>query len=221
MISESHSRERGKMVAEQLAARGIHDARVLAAMGKVPRENFVAGGDMAFAYEDRPLSIGFGQTISQPFMVARATELAAPSPGDRALEVGAGCGYQTAVLSELCAQVYGIEVVPELAARAAHTLADLGRHNVTIACFDGSGGWAEHAPYDVIVVSAAAPRVPAMLVAQLAGGGRLVVPVGQGDGQVLTRVRMVGGVCVVDRDTHCRYVNLVGRYGVGSEPARA
>lgn len=209
------------MVDEQIAARGITDRRVLAAMTEVPRHRFVDGHLQPLAYEDRPLPIGFNQTISQPFMVARATELAAPAPGDRALEIGAGCGYQAAVLSRLCQQVFAIEIVPDLASRARLVLRTLGYDNVTIEAFDGSGGWPAHAPYDTIVVSAGAPRIPAMLLDQLADGGRLVVPVGTGENQILTRVRRTGNDYLVTEDTRCRYVDLVGRYGVGSQVPQA
>src|SRR3954463_6563421 len=204
------------MVIEQLARRGIRDARVLGAMGAVPRHGFVDPALADEAYEDRPLPIGFGQTISQPYMVARATELAAPRPGDRALEVGAGCGYQAAVLAELCGSVYAVEIVPALATQASETLAALGYTNVTLECFDGSGGWPEHAPYDVIIVSAGAPRVPPLLVDQLADGGRLVIPVGPQDEQVLAVVRRTGDRYETTYDTRCRYVDLLGRFGVGS-----
>src|SRR5262249_35643912 len=159
------------MVLEQLARRGIRDARVLEAMSVVPRHRFVDPALTTQAYEDRPLAIGHGQTISQPYMVARATELAAPRPNDRALEVGAGSGYQAAVLAELVAEVYAIEIVTALAERARQVLIETGYHNVTVEAFDGSGGWPEHAPYDVIIVSAGAPRIPAMLVSELADGG--------------------------------------------------
>jgi protein-L-isoaspartate(D-aspartate) O-methyltransferase len=154
-------------------------------------------------------------------MVARATELAAPAAGDRALEIGAGCGYQAAVLAQLCKQVFAVEVVPELAARAAQVLRTLGYDNVTVDSFDGSGGWPKHAPYDVILVSAGAPRIPALLLDQLAEGGRLVVPVGDFDTQVLTRVRRRGSEYDVVEDTRCRYVDLIGRYGVGGDVPRA
>src|SRR6478752_4122229 len=148
------------MVLEQLVRRGISDPRVLEAMGAVPRHLFVDRGLEMNAYDDRPLAIGYGQTISQPYMVARATELAAPQPGDRALEVGAGSGYQAAVLGALAAEVFAVEIVPELAARARQVLAETGHDNVTVESFDGSGGWPEHAPFDVIIVSAGAPRIP-------------------------------------------------------------
>jgi protein-L-isoaspartate(D-aspartate) O-methyltransferase len=209
------------MVDEQLIARGINDRRVLAAMNEVPRHRFVESSLQGAAYEDRPLPIGFQQTISQPFMVARATELAAPEPGDRALEIGAGCGYQAAVLSRLCQEVFAVEIVAELAARARLVLRTLGYDNLVLEAFDGSGGWPEHAPYDVILVSAGAPRIPALLLDQLADGGRLVLPVGVGDTQVLTRVRRRGSEYDVVQDTRCRYVDLVGRYGVGANVPQA
>ena len=208
------------MVLDQLARRGIRDARVLEAMTVVPRHRFVDPALVPQAYEDRPLAIGFGQTISQPYMVARATELAAPRPTDRALEVGAGSGYQTAVLAELAAEVYAIEIVPALAARARDVLAETGYRNVIVESFDGSGGWPEHAPYDVIIVSAGAPRIPAMLVSELADGGRLVIPVGGPDEQELAVVRRQGDHYVTSYDTRCRYVDLLGRFGVGGgQPA--
>jgi protein-L-isoaspartate(D-aspartate) O-methyltransferase len=212
---------RQTMVAEQIAGRGIEDPRVLEVMTGVPRHLFVDRTLELQAYEDRPLPIGWGQTISQPFMVARATELARPQPGDRALEVGAGCGYQAAVLSRLCAEVFAIEVIDPLAQRASETMRALRYGNVTVAAFDGSGGWPEHGPYDVIVVSAGAPRVPPLLVDQLADGGRLVVPVGEGDQQVLTCVERHGAEYEIVRDTRCRYVDLVGRYGVGANVPQA
>ncbi len=169
---------RRAMVIEQLVHRGIRDARVLGAMGLVPRHRFVEPSLPEMAYDDRPLSIGHGQTISQPYMVARATELAEARAGDRALEVGAGSGYQAAVLARLCAQVFAVEIVPALAEQARRALAEVGAANVTLESFDGSGGWPAHAPYDVIIVSAGAPRVPPLLAGELADGGRLVIPLG-------------------------------------------
>lgn len=211
---------RRDMVVEQLARRGIRDPRVLEAMRIVPRHLFVDPSMASRAYDDRPLAIGFGQTISQPYMVARATELAAPRPTDRALEVGAGSGYQAAVLGELAAEVFAIEIVPALAERARQVLAETGYGNVTVESFDGSGGWPEHAPYDVIIVSAGAPRIPAMLVSELADGGRLVIPVGGPEEQELAVVRREGDHYVTAYDTRCRYVDLLGRYGVGGgQPA--
>jgi|SRR5579862_715181 len=212
---------RRQMVVEQLVKRGVRDERVLAALGVVPRHLFVDAALAGDAYSDRPLPIGFGQTISQPYMVARATELAAPRPTDRVLEVGAGSGYQAAVLARLAAEVHGIEIVPALAARAQATLEALGIGNVAIEAFDGGGGWPEHAPYDVILVSAGAPRVPPLLVDQLADGGRLVVPVGTREEQTLAVVRRVGDRYETREDTRCRYVDLLGRFGVGAEPPAA
>jgi protein-L-isoaspartate(D-aspartate) O-methyltransferase len=204
-----------EMVKQQLEARGVKDRRVLAAMAVVPRHRFVESALEETAYEDRPLPIGQGQTISQPFMVARATELASPRSEDKALEVGAGCGYQLAVLARLCDRVYGVELLPDLAARSAETLRALGIANAVVESFDGSGGWAEHAPFDVIIVSAGAPRIPPMLVDQLAEGGRMVIPVGEGDQQQLAVVRRVGDSYSLTTDTKCRYVDLLGRYGFG------
>ena len=206
---------RRAMVDEQLVRRGIKDGRVLDAMATVPRHRFVDPALAEHAYEDRPLAIGYGQTISQPYMVARATELAAPQPTDRALEVGAGSGYQAAVLGRLAAEVYAIEIVPALAQRARRTLAELDVHNITIDSFDGGGGWPEHAPYDVIIVSAGAPRIPPLLVAELADGGRMVIPVGGTEKQELAIVRREGDHYVTSHDTRCRYVDLLGRFGVG------
>jgi len=214
-LEDGALRLRRGMVLDQLVRRGIRDPRVLEAMTAVPRHRFV---DLALeeqAYEDRPLAIGYGQTISQPYMVARATELAAPRATDRALEVGAGSGYQAAVLGELSAEVFAIEIVPALAARARQVLAETGYTNVIVDSFDGSGGWPQHAPYDVIIVSAGAPRIPAMLVSELADGGRLVIPVGSPDEQELAVVRREGDHYLTSYDTRCRYVDLQGRFGVG------
>jgi protein-L-isoaspartate(D-aspartate) O-methyltransferase len=169
---------RRRMVDEQIAARGVRDPRVLAAMLAVPRHELVPEAVRAHAYEDRPLPIGEGQTISQPYIVAVMTELLALDGSERVLEVGTGSGYQAAVLSGLASEVYTIEIVPELARRAAADLARLGYANVHVREGDGYGGWPEQAPFDAIVVTAAPDHVPEPLVAQLALGGRMVVPVG-------------------------------------------
>jgi protein-L-isoaspartate(D-aspartate) O-methyltransferase len=171
---------RHRMVDQQLRSRDIADPNVLKAMGCVPRERFVAPRVRNQAYEDYPLPIGLGQTISQPYIVALMTQLARPTAKSRALEVGAGSGYQTAVLAELCKEVYGIEILRPLADDARARLAAMGYRNVTIRCGDGYRGWPEHAPFDVILVTAAPEHVPQPLLEQLAPGGRLVIPVGRG-----------------------------------------
>lgn len=152
--------------------------RVLAAMGEVPRHAFVPPEHLADAYRNRPLPIGFGQTISQPFIVALMTELAAVTPGDRVLDVGTGSGYQAAILAKLVSHVFTIELCAPLATRAAKTFKDLGLHNITTRIGDGHGGWPEEAPFDAIVTAAAPRDIPEALVAQLKPGGRLVIPVG-------------------------------------------
>jgi protein-L-isoaspartate(D-aspartate) O-methyltransferase len=171
---------RQKMVREQIVARDIRDARVLEAMGSVPRHEFVPPNRRGQAYEDRPLPIGHEQTISQPYIVAVMSELAELKPGERVLEVGTGSGYQAAVLAALGAEVYSIEIVEPLAEQARATLERLGFEKVQVRQGDGYRGWPEHAPFDAIVVTAAPPEVPEPLVEQLAVGGRLVIPVGRG-----------------------------------------
>ena len=164
-----------------LLGRDRLDPRVAAAVGAVPRHEFVPAHEQSAAYDNRPLSIGYGQTISQPYIVAIMTELAAPQAGDTVLEVGTGCGYQTAILAELAARVFSIETVPELAADAEARLRRLGYGNIAIRTGDGTQGWPEAAPFDAILVAAAAQkRVPPALIAQLAPGGRLVIPLQRG-----------------------------------------
>lgn len=212
--SEQHAGERAAMVEEQVHRRGISDARVLAAMCEVPREEFVRPDEREHAFEDCALPLDHGQTISQPYMVARAAELAQLAPSDVALEVGLGSGYQSAVLSRLCARVVGLEYVPELATAAGETLARVGIDNVEVVVGDGSQGHAAGAPYDAIVVSAGAPRVPDALVAQLRVGGRLVIPVGpRGSFQTLSVVTRTATGCVTDEYDRCVYVPLLGAAG--------
>jgi protein-L-isoaspartate(D-aspartate) O-methyltransferase len=166
------------MVERQLRARGISDERILEAMREVPRHRFVPPEYRASAYADGPLPIGGGQTISQPYIVALTLELARAAPGKRAHDIGTGSGYQAAVLSRLVSHVYSMELRPELARAAEERLAELGCGNVTVRCGNGYEGWPEEAPFDVVVGAAAAPEVPEALVAQLAPGGRLVLPIG-------------------------------------------
>jgi len=167
------------MVAEQIRARGVADSRVLDAMTRVPRERFIPEESRHEAYADRPVPIGFGATISQPYIVGYMTEALKVEPSHRVLEIGTGCGYQTAVLAELAARVYSIEVIPELAARARGTLESLGYTNVLVRTGDGHDGWPDEAPFDRILGAAAASEVPGALVAQLADGGIMVIPVRQ------------------------------------------
>jgi protein-L-isoaspartate(D-aspartate) O-methyltransferase len=174
----SFEEERKRMVSEQVQSRGVTDERVVSAMLEIPRHRFVPEAERAAAYDDRPLSIGHGQAISQPYIVALMTDLARPMPGDRALEVGTGSGYQAAVLSRLVKEVFTIEIVPELGAEAARRLKDLGYANVQVRVGDGFQGWPEAAPFDVILVTAAPEEVPEPLLEQLKPGGRLVIPVG-------------------------------------------
>lgn len=167
------------MVDQQIAGRGVRDARVLQAMRDGPRHEFVPPAQLAQAYADTPLPIGHGQTISQPYIVGFMTELLSAGAGARVLEVGTGSGYQAAVLSRLAGQVYSIELIPELAAAARATLANLGYRNVQVRTGDGYQGWPEAAPFDAIMVTAAPEQVPEALVRQLKRGGRMVVPVGE------------------------------------------
>jgi protein-L-isoaspartate(D-aspartate) O-methyltransferase len=169
---------RRQMVDDQLRSRDIVEPRVLEVMGRVARERFVPPAQRRHAYEDHPLPIGLDQTISQPYIVALMTQLADPKPNDRVLEIGIGSGYQAAVLAELCKEVYGVEILEPLATVASQRLANLGYKNITVRCGDGYQGWAEHAPFDAILVTAAPDHIPQPLLDQLAPGGRLVIPVG-------------------------------------------
>ena len=173
------------MVERQLRARGIDDPRTLRAMAKVPRERFVPKELESRAYQDNPLPIGFGQTISQPYIVAFMTQELKPKPTDRVLEIGTGSGYQAAVLSELVAQVYTIEIVRPLAQRAAVVLQALGYKNVLVKGGDGYKGWPEYAPFDSVIVTAAPDHVPQPLIEQLKEGGRMLIPVGKSHAQRL------------------------------------
>ena len=214
LVSESRQ-EREKMVAEQIAARGVGDPLVLDAMRAVPREDFLPVEMAAFAYEDGPLPIGHGQTISQPYIVAVMAAAARLCPGDRVLEIGTGSGYAAAVLSKIAADVYTVERIEALALSAADRLAGLGYPNVHVRCGDGTLGWQEHAPYDAIIVTAGGPRVPRALQEQLKQGGRLVMPVGsEPRGQRLIRRTRTGPSTYADDDLEwVAFVPLIGAEG--------
>jgi len=166
------------VIEEQIISRGVKDPRVLAALEKVPRHEFVPEKHRSAAYSDCPLPIGMDQTISQPYIVALMSELAEAGPGKKILEIGTGCGYQTAVLAEMGAEVYSVEIIPELAERARYTLDRLGYTGVQTRQGDGYAGWPEAAPFDAIVITAAPPKIPDPLLRQLKVGGKMVVPVG-------------------------------------------
>ncbi len=201
------------MVREQLLSRGIRDPRVLAAMGKVPRHLFVPDELRNEAYDDHPLPIGEGQTISQPYMVALMIEALGLKGEERVLEVGTGSGYEAAILAELCAQVFSVERLEELATRARGRLSSLGYGNVSTRVGDGTLGWAEHAPYEAVVISAAAPCIPRPLLEQLKPGGCLVLPMGEEDLQALVRIRKDKEGLKEDYFGECRFVKLLGTYG--------
>jgi protein-L-isoaspartate(D-aspartate) O-methyltransferase len=214
MLPTDLAAQRAHMVREHLRARGIDSPRVLAAFERVPRERFVPASARARAYADQALAIGHGQTISQPYMVAVMTEALGLGGSERVLEVGTGSGYQAAVLAELAREVWSVERIPALGAEAAALLAELGYTNVRVLCADGSLGWPDQAPYDAVIVTAAAPAPPPSLLAQLSpDGGRLVAPVGDRDLQVLAVVERRGTEYVTRRSIGCRFVPLLGEEG--------
>lgn len=203
------------MVETQVRARGIRDQRLLDAMASIPRHEFVDACYRDQAYEDHPLPIGAGQTISQPYIVALMLDLLQLEPSSKVLEIGTGSGYQTAVLTQLAAHVYSVERHPELARQAADTLSRLGLSNVTVVTGDGSQGLAEYAPFDAIVVSAAASQVPPALFEQLREGGRMIIPVGPPEAQELQLVRKQGGKALVVLREGCRFVPLISGGDLG------
>jgi protein-L-isoaspartate(D-aspartate) O-methyltransferase len=198
-----------RMVQEQIVARGITDARVLRAMRRVPRRRFVPWNVAAFAYDDRPLPIGLGQTISQPYIVAYMTEQLDVTPKSKVLEIGTGSGYQAAVLAEMGARVYTVEIVPELADRARKTLAAVGYRGVRVRAGDGYRGWPEAAPFDRIIVTAAPDHIPQPLIEQLAVGGRMVIPVGDVFQQMTIVTKTPAGV-VQQRTIDVIFVPMTG-----------
>jgi protein-L-isoaspartate(D-aspartate) O-methyltransferase len=209
---------RNEMVARQIRARGIHSPRVLEAMTAVPRHDFVPRESAASAYSDEPLPIGGGQTISQPFIVAAMADAVLLNGSERVLEIGGGSGYQAAVLSLLAQEVIVVELQPELARACRERLIRLGYANVRVEQGDGSLGWPACAPYHGILVSAAAPAIPSPLVAQLAEGGRLVIPVGSPEQQDLLRVVKREGGIKQEALFACRFVPLLGRHGWPASP---
>ncbi len=202
-------RARRRMVEEQIRARDINDRAVLEAMRRVPRHRFVPVSQVRFAYEDRPLPIGYEQTISQPYIVAYMTEAARIPRGGKVLEIGTGSGYQAAILGELAREVYTIEIIPELAESASRTLSELGYRNVQVRAGNGYAGWPEHAPFDAIIVTAAPEQVPQALIDQLAVGGRMVIPVGRGNQEMMIITKTERGV-VRRRTIPVRFVPMTG-----------
>jgi protein-L-isoaspartate(D-aspartate) O-methyltransferase len=205
--------ERKQMVTEQIAGRGLRDPRLLAAFEATPRHVFVPEEVRQHAYADGPLPIGFSQTISQPYIVALMTHLLELTGGERALEVGTGSGYQAAILARLAAEVHTVEIIPELAMRAEATLREAGCANVHVHLADGSLGWTEAAPYDAILVAAAAPSAPKPLLSQLADGGRMVLPVGGQGYQELEVWRREGMEFKKRSVIAVAFVPLCGEYG--------
>lgn len=212
---EGFKRQRLRMVEQQIKARGIESETVLQAMSKVPRHRFVPAPQASLAYEDHPLPIGYGQTISQPLIVSYMTEAAEISAKDKVLEIGTGSGYQAAILAELAEEVYSVEIIPELAASAGRVLTELGYKNVHVKTGDGYLGWPEHAPFDAIVVTAAPDHIPQALVDQLALGGKMVIPVGAANQQMVIVTKTRDGI-VEQKTFPVRFVPMVSKPG-GSE----
>ncbi len=210
---QAYAKERERMVRDQLAERGITDIRVLDAMRRVPRHLMVEEALRFRAYQDHPLPIGEGQTISQPFIVALTCQALSLRGAERVLEIGTGSGYQTAILAELVEKVYTIERLKSLGTRARDQLEALGHHNVAGRIADGTLGWPEESPFDAIVVAASSPEVPAPLKEQLAEGGRMVIPIGKADEQDLVRVTKERGETRLEKLSDCVFVKLVGKHG--------
>lgn len=207
------ARRRRRLV-ETVRRQGVSDPRVLQAVADVPRHRFVPDAVLRRAYEDAALPIGFGQTISQPSIQALYLQVLEIGAGDRVLEVGTGSGYQTALLAALSANVYSVERIPQLAVRARQALDELGHRNVALLTGDGTVGWSRYAPYDAILVAAAAPDVPQALMDQLAPGGRLLIPLGDQHAQTLTLVRRTAeGFTEREPVIGCVFVPLIGRFG--------
>jgi protein-L-isoaspartate(D-aspartate) O-methyltransferase len=205
--------EREAMVEYQIRRRGLNDERVLRVMVSIPRHEFVPSASRGLAYADEPLGIGGGQTISQPFIVAAMTAALKLVGTEKVLEIGTGCGYQSAVLASLAREVYSVELRSDLARSGAERLKRLGFENVHVHCGDGSVGLKEVAPFDAILLAAAAPAVPSPLLEQMSDGGRLIAPVGGEDHQQLLLITRRAGEYLQQRREHCRFVPLLGRHG--------
>ena len=216
-MNPSSEEARARMVEEQLAARGLTDPRLLAAFRAIPRHLFVPEELQHEAYADHPLPIGAGQTISQPYIVALMTHALRLQGHERVLEIGSGSGYQTAILAQLALEVFSVERIPELAGAAAARLTRLGLLNVRLTTSNGSLGWPEHAPYDAMLLAAAAPEIPAPLLAQLADPGILVLPLGSAASQMLIRVERRRAQLHRTDLANCLFVPLVGQYGWSAE----
>ena len=213
LIDLSPQLQRAKMVEEQIIERGIGDPAVIHAMQRVARHRFVPAESLPLAYADTPVPIGYGQTVSQPYLVALMTEALELKPGDRVLEVGTGSGYQTAIIAEIAAQVFTIEIVRPLAEKAAGTLSELGYINVHTRIGDGFGGWPEEAPFQAIIVTAAPLDVPRALLEQLAMGGRMLLPVGKAEQRLVLYQRTADGYTRTDLG-RVRFVPLVDQQGL-------
>ena len=212
-MTNDYVQARERMVEKQLVSRGISDPRVLRAMAKVPRHLFLESELWEHAYEDHPLPIGAHQTISQPYILALMVEALELKGTERVLEVGTGSGYAAAVLSELCAEVFTVEVLEELALKSRALLSNLGYKNVSLLMGDGTLGWEEHSPYDAVAISAAAPCIPRPLVEQLKVPGYLVFPIGEEELQTLVRIRKDRAGIREEYLGDCHFVKLTGRYG--------
>ncbi|MFH1379125.1 MAG: protein-L-isoaspartate(D-aspartate) O-methyltransferase [bacterium] len=204
------------MIESQIIKRGITDQRVIAAMKKLPRHEFLPKEKQHLAYDDHPVQIGFGQTMSQPYIVALMSELADISEHDRVLEIGTGSGYQAAILAEISKEVYTIEIIPELASRAEETLTELKYSNITVKAGDGFFGWPEHAPFDAVVVTAAPSNIPQPLLDQLKIGGRLVIPVGTYPYQELKKIIKTEDEIIEDTIIPVLFVPMTGEARKGS-----
>jgi protein-L-isoaspartate(D-aspartate) O-methyltransferase len=201
------------MVQEQIIARGISDSRVIAAIRKIPRHLFIDPGIVNRAYDDSALPIGEKQTLSQPYMSARMTEALKLTGSEKVLEVGTGSAYQTALLAEICFNVFSVEKIRALSRKARLLLDQLGYQNIALHVGDGTIGWSEHAPYDAIIVTAGAPSAPKPLLDQLSIGGRMVIPVGEEQGQTLIRVTRTRSSFKEEQLGECKFVKLLGKYG--------